>query len=242
MRLYADIKQRIEQEFGPMTGEKPDEFTEENAAMEAFIEERIRRIVLGSRQPVWNYLRHHAETTGGNGYLCLTGEAGSGKSALLGKFCQDSFQEEIARDRSSLAALAEANELKGDWEVAETIFHRLLVMGAPLQKCAPRTINCALNAHEKLLPGDAARIESLLGQLEAAGHAALAAPLRKQFNAKRSPAKKPSGRFGGIAFPKNLNEPISHLSKQACRHHGCEYRIKVRDKSERPRRNVVGKS
>ena len=37
----------------------------------------------------WNELRQHAETTGGNGYLCLTGPAGSGKSALLGKFCQD---------------------------------------------------------------------------------------------------------------------------------------------------------
>ena len=88
-RVYADLKQSIDQEFGPTTGEKPDEFTEENAAMEAFIEERVQRFVLGSRQPVWNELRQHAESTGGNGYLCLTGAAGSGKSALLGKFCQD---------------------------------------------------------------------------------------------------------------------------------------------------------
>jgi len=88
-RVCADLKQSIDQEFGPATGEKPDEFTEENAAMEAFIEERVQRFVLGSRQPVWNELRQHAESTGGNGYLCLSGEAGSGKSALLGKFCQD---------------------------------------------------------------------------------------------------------------------------------------------------------
>ena len=88
-RVYADLKQSIDQEFGPTTGEKPDEFTEENAAMEAFIEERVQRFVLGSRQPVWNELWHHAESTGGNGYLCLTGAAGSGKSALLGNFCQD---------------------------------------------------------------------------------------------------------------------------------------------------------
>jgi hypothetical protein len=87
--VYADLQQSIDQEFGPTTGEKPDEFTEENAAMEAFIEERVQRFVLGSRQPVWNELRHHAESTGGNGYLCLTGAAGSGKSALLGKLCQD---------------------------------------------------------------------------------------------------------------------------------------------------------
>lgn len=88
-RVYTDLKQSIDQECGPATVEKPDEFTEENAAMEAFIEERFQRFVLGSRQPVWNELRHHAESTGENGYLCLTGAAGSGKSALLGKFCQD---------------------------------------------------------------------------------------------------------------------------------------------------------
>ena len=88
-RVCADLQQSIDQEFGPATGEKLDEFTEENAAMEAFIEERVQRFVLGSRQTVWNELRQHAESTGGNGYLCLTGEAGSGKSALLGKFYQD---------------------------------------------------------------------------------------------------------------------------------------------------------
>ncbi len=88
-RIYADLKQSIDLEFGPTPGEKPDEFTEENAAMETFIEERVQRFVLGSRQSVWHKLRQHAESTGGNGYLCLTGEAGSGKSALLGKFCQD---------------------------------------------------------------------------------------------------------------------------------------------------------
>jgi len=96
-RVYADLKQSIGQEFGPATGEKPDEFIEENAAMEAFIEERVQRFVLGSRQPVWNELRQHAESTGGNGYLCLTGEAGSGKSALLGKFCQD-YRESHPQD------------------------------------------------------------------------------------------------------------------------------------------------
>ncbi len=88
-RVCADLKQSIDQEFGPTTGEKPDEFTEESAAVEAFIEERVQRFVLGCRQPVWNELRQHAESTGGNGYLCLTGAAGSGKSALLGKLYQD---------------------------------------------------------------------------------------------------------------------------------------------------------
>ncbi|MEI7939223.1 MAG: NB-ARC domain-containing protein, partial [Verrucomicrobiota bacterium] len=87
-RVYADLQESIDQEFGPTTGEKPDEFTDEAAAMEAFIEERVQHFVLGSRESVLNELLAHANSTGGNGYACLTGAAGSGKSALLAKFCQ----------------------------------------------------------------------------------------------------------------------------------------------------------
>ncbi len=82
-RVYADLKQSIDQEFGPTTGEKPDEFSEENAAMEAFIEERGQRFVLGSRESVVNELLARVNSSGGNGYVCLTGVPGSGKSALL---------------------------------------------------------------------------------------------------------------------------------------------------------------
>ena len=88
-RVYEDLKRSIDQEFGPSSGQPPNEFAEEHAAMESFIEERVQRFVLGSRQVVWNALQQHAESTGGNGYLCLTGDAGSGKSALMGTFCRD---------------------------------------------------------------------------------------------------------------------------------------------------------
>ncbi|MEI7899956.1 MAG: ATP-binding protein [bacterium] len=87
-RVYVDLQQSIDQEFGSATGEKPDEFTEENAAMEAFIEERVQRFVLGSREFVLNELLTHANSTGGNGYVCLTGVPGSGKSALLAHLSQ----------------------------------------------------------------------------------------------------------------------------------------------------------
>lgn len=53
--------------------------------------------MLGSRRPVLNELQQHAEGEGGNGYLCLTGEPGSGKSALLSKFYQD-YQEAHPQD------------------------------------------------------------------------------------------------------------------------------------------------
>jgi len=60
-----------------------DEFAEENAAMEEFVEERSERFVLGSRGAVLEELLAHASATGGSGYVCLTGAPGSGKSALL---------------------------------------------------------------------------------------------------------------------------------------------------------------
>jgi len=85
-RVYADLKRSIDEELGRQPPEKLDEFAEENAAMEAFVEERTERFVLGSREPVLNELLAHAEGVDSNGYLCLTGEAGSGKSALLSHF------------------------------------------------------------------------------------------------------------------------------------------------------------
>jgi len=60
-----------------------DEFTEESAAMEAFVEERNERFVLGSRRAVLVELLAHAIAPGSSGYICLTGAPGSGKSALL---------------------------------------------------------------------------------------------------------------------------------------------------------------
>jgi tetratricopeptide (TPR) repeat protein len=68
----------------------PDEFARERAAMEAFVEERSARFVLGSREMVLRELLAHAKAVGGNGYVCLTGAAGSGKSALLAHLSQHS--------------------------------------------------------------------------------------------------------------------------------------------------------
>jgi hypothetical protein len=65
-----------------------DEFDEENAAMEAFVEERSERFVLGSRETVLEELLAHASATGGDGYVCLIGAPGSGKSALLAHLSQ----------------------------------------------------------------------------------------------------------------------------------------------------------
>lgn len=86
--LLASVKSdpKLRDRFAAETSQPPDEFFEENAAMEAFIEERTERFLLGSRLAVWKRLRQHAKSDTGNGYFCIVGEPGSGKSALLARF------------------------------------------------------------------------------------------------------------------------------------------------------------
>lgn len=82
-RVARDVLATIELEFGANPPPHLDEFADENAAMEAFAEERSERFVLGSRAPVLDELLAHAAATGGDSYLCVTGAPGSGKSALI---------------------------------------------------------------------------------------------------------------------------------------------------------------
>ena len=67
---------------------------------------------------------------------------------------------------------AGANYGKGYWEAAATDLQKLLAQGEPLADIAPKIVTCLLNAHEDLLPHDAATIEDLLRRLESAGHPA----------------------------------------------------------------------
>jgi hypothetical protein len=87
--VYRDLIASVEAELGPVVAEGGDEFAEEAAAMEAFVESRIERYVLGSRAPVLEQLMAHAESGASKPVLVLTGEPGSGKSALLGQFYRD---------------------------------------------------------------------------------------------------------------------------------------------------------
>jgi hypothetical protein len=88
-RVYAHLISSIDAEFGTAPPPTLDAFAEENAAMDAFIENRVERYIVGSREPVFKTLLEHAEGSDGNGILCVVGDPGSGKSALLGKFYRD---------------------------------------------------------------------------------------------------------------------------------------------------------
>ena len=94
-RVYKDLLATIDAEFGEVPPKPDDDFAEENAAIAAFVEERTEQFVIGSREVVLSELLAHAASTGGNGYVCVTGAPGSGKSALLAHLGQHpSFRDQ----------------------------------------------------------------------------------------------------------------------------------------------------
>jgi len=68
---------------------QPDEFAEEADQMESFIEERTDRFVVGSRESLMRDMLTFAAADGEPNIFVLTGDPGSGKSALLAKFTRD---------------------------------------------------------------------------------------------------------------------------------------------------------
>lgn len=88
-RVYHDLLASVEAQFGPAEAGEMPEFVEENAAIEAFVEPRIERYVVGSRGAIFDRLHEHVAGSGGTGLLCLVGEPGSGKSALLARFLRE---------------------------------------------------------------------------------------------------------------------------------------------------------
>jgi len=93
-RIHADLLAGINDQFGAEAPAAVDEFADENAAMEAFIEERTERYIVGSRQSVLDEMRHFVNADGAPNILVLTGTPGSGKSALLAKWVKELVDHE----------------------------------------------------------------------------------------------------------------------------------------------------
>jgi len=90
---------------------------------------------------------------------------------------------------SELRDSAAAALKRGLWEAAETCLEKLLQQGEPVETVAPDLITAVLNAHETISAHTVTRIETLLAQLSAAGHTALAQQLRPKFTAKLEASK-----------------------------------------------------
>ncbi|MCX6250813.1 MAG: DUF4062 domain-containing protein [Bacteroidetes bacterium] len=85
--VYNDLMVSINEEFGTEVPTESHEFVEENSSMENFIEERVDQFILGDRDVVLDQIHHFLDTSG-KGCLYLSGQPGSGKTALLGFFCR----------------------------------------------------------------------------------------------------------------------------------------------------------
>ncbi len=95
--VFNHLLNAIEQDFAGESTEQLDEFAEENAAMDQFISERVERYVpVDSRQSLLNDLETFATSDDEQNILPITGEPGSGKSALLA-----SYVAEVAKLQTS---------------------------------------------------------------------------------------------------------------------------------------------
>jgi hypothetical protein len=87
-RVEADLLASVDAELGaevePMEG-----FPAEAAAMEAFMESRVQRYVVGSRDKAFDELEEHAGGDEPPPTLVVVGEPGGGKTAMLAKFVLD---------------------------------------------------------------------------------------------------------------------------------------------------------
>jgi hypothetical protein len=154
-QVCTDLLSSVDAQFGTETPSRLDEFEVENAAMEAFVETRVERYVVGSRGEFLSSLRRHAEGDGGSGVLCLVGSPGSGKSALLAKFCRDLVEGNNGEGREDEPLLI--SHFVGATAASTNVQHvlrrlsRELVVGASLDLEVPEEYGDLLVAFPRFL-------------------------------------------------------------------------------------------
>lgn len=93
-RVFGDLLQSLSSDpnladhFCESGNLEVDEFTEQAAETEAFIQERVERFIAGRRQSIIDAVINFAASDRQPNVLVLTGDSGSGKSALLTKIHQ----------------------------------------------------------------------------------------------------------------------------------------------------------
>ena len=124
-------------------------------------------------------------------YEQLAGLFGQGSSATAARPIPPPPKEASLEEVRETAARYVRKSL---WEVAAMEFQKLITMGEPLPEVASNLVGCLLNAHAVPLESDVSRIQAIIEELEQAGHAAVAAPLREQLAAQVAaahPKKQP---------------------------------------------------
>lgn len=95
-QVYTDLLGSITQEYDEQPGNATHDYQEEQWLTEAYIEERTQRFVLGSRQHIYEEFYKYIKTRSSEeGYICLYGGPGLGKSSLLAflvKNCRNDSQ------------------------------------------------------------------------------------------------------------------------------------------------------
>jgi hypothetical protein len=134
-------------------GAQPDEFAEEADQMDAFIEERTDHYVVGSRDSLMREMLAFATADGAPNIFVLTGDPGSGKSALLAKFTRNLTTEPFVIRHPSFVIPHFIGASTGSTDLRRTL-RRLcheLALAAENAEPLPLDINELITHFQKLL-------------------------------------------------------------------------------------------
>ncbi len=138
-------------------------FADEAEAMDAFIDERTERFVTGSRDPLLRDLLTFATTDGAQNLLVLTGDPGSGKSALLAKFCRSLAEQTPEIHNSSFILHHFVGASSGSTDLRRTL-RRLCHALAPAEPL-PQDLKELIAHFHALLAGTKQRVILVLDAL-----------------------------------------------------------------------------
>ncbi len=142
-RVYSDLLASIRSDpdlrdrFEADATASVDEFAEDEAATDTFVEERSERFVLGSRAPLFDGILAHARASDAGACVCLVGAPGSGKSALMSKLARDLAQDAALPGDSALLIRHFAGATPGSTNVRHTLRRFCRALEAPEARGGP---------------------------------------------------------------------------------------------------------
>jgi WD40 repeat protein len=117
-RVRHDLLASIDAEFPPASPPSDDEFSDEASAMETFVEERAAYFVAGERRRYLEILTAFAQADRpAHDIIILTGDSGSGKSALLARL----YREYTAAHPEDLVVAHFAGTSRGSTDLRRTL-------------------------------------------------------------------------------------------------------------------------